>query len=353
MRRVAGYLTLVFAFMAMLVLPVSCAWNGIDRDYEFTNTPEGNFVALWTIMDEHYCFFDLKNDELGVDWDEVYTRYRKSISDDMTNRALFEVLCSMIGELRDGHVNLSSQYDFGRNWHWKTDYPVNFSKDLQDLYLGTDYKIIGNGYKYTILPDNIGYLVVESFNDKPSVSRLNSMINDMVVCNGLIIDLRGNGGGDLTAAEKLASRFTEKRVLTGYSYYKNGPGHNDFSKPEENWLEPDKYNLRWIKPVVLIVNRSCYSSANDFACTMKALPNVTLLGDTTGGGGGLPMSQELPNGWSVRFSSAPTLDASKQHIESGVAPHVVVYMSHDDILRYTDTMIEAARNLINGNLINP
>ena len=353
MRRFACYMTLVLACLAMSIFPASCSWNGPDHDSEFSNTPEGNFIALWKIMDEHYCFFDLKKSELGVDWDEVYSRYSKSISDKMSNRALFDVLCSMIGELRDGHVNLSSQYDFGRNWHWKTDYPLNFSKDLQDKYIGTDYKIIGSGYKYTLLEDNIGYLVVESFNDKPSDSRLNSMINDMVLCNGLIIDLRGNGGGDLTAAEKLASRFTETRVLTGYSYYKNGPGHNDFSKPEENWLEPDKYNLRWIKPVVLIINRSCYSSANDFACTMKALPSVTLLGDTTGGGGGLPMSQELPNGWSVRFSSAPTLDASKQHIECGVAPDTVVYMSDEDMMRGTDTMIEAARNLINSNIINP
>lgn len=352
MRRLLGYILFLIGCLVFLFMPASCSWNGLDRDFEFSNTPEGNFVALWKIMDEHYCFFELKKSELGVDWDEVYSRYRNSVSDEMSNRALFEVLCSMIGELRDGHVNLSSPYDFGRNWYWKTDYPVNFSRDLQDLYLGTDYRIIGSGYRYTILDDNIGYLVVESFNDQASESRLNSMFNDMMLCNGLIIDLRGNGGGDLTAAEKLASRFTEKRVLTGYSYYKNGPGHNDFSEPEENWLEPNRYNLRWIKPVVLIVNRSCFSSANDFASTMKALPTVTLLGDTTGGGGGLPMSQELPNGWSVRFSSAPTLDASKNHIESGVAPDTVVFMADDDLLRGSDSMIEAARNLINSNLIN-
>ena len=353
MRRVRGYIVLACLTVMTLVAPVACSWNGPEYDREFANTPQGNFAALWTIMDEHYCFFELKERELGVDWDKVFENYSQSISDKMSDRSLFEVLCSMIGELCDGHVNLSSPYDFGRNWHWKTDYPLNFSKDLQDEYLGTDYKIIGNGYKYTIFPDNIGYLVVESFNDKASESRLNSMFNDMVLCNGLIIDIRNNGGGDLTASEQLASRFTEKKVLTGYSYYKNGPGHNDFSKPEENWLEPDKYNLRWKKPVVVITNRSCYSSANDFACIMKVLPTVTLLGDTTGGGGGLPMSQELPNGWVVRFSSAPTLDASKQHIESGIAPHVVVNLTHDDILRCTDTMIEAARNLINNNLINP
>ena len=35
------------------------------------------------------------------------------------------------------------------------------------------------------------------------------------------------------------------------------------------------------------------------------LPNVVQVGDTTGGGSGFPLSSELPNGWSVRFSSSP------------------------------------------------
>ena len=335
------------------ILAGSCVRIEENADREYSNTPRGNFVALWNIMDKHYCFFDLKKEELGVDWDEVYKKYSPSVSEGMSDRALFEVLCSMIGELRDGHVNLNSPYDYGRNWHWKTDYPSNFSKDLRDAYLGDDYIIAGSGYYYRILPDNIGYFVVESFEDEVSETRINVMLNNMALCNGLIIDIRDNGGGLLTAAQELASRFTEERVLTGYSCYKKGPGHNDFSALEENWLEPDEYNLRWIKPVVLIVNRGCFSSANDFANSMKALRNVTLLGDSTGGGGGLPMSSELPNGWSVRYSSAPSFDASKNHIESGVAPDTVVSMSHSDMQKGYDTLIEAARDLINSKILNP
>ena len=350
-----GRLNLGFA-MAVLItalLPVSCAWNGESPDREFSNTPKGNFMALWTIMDEHYCFFDLKKEKLGVDWNEVKTRYAKSISDEMTDKALFEVLCNMIGELRDGHVNLTSSYDYGRNWSWKTDYPANFSKDLQNKYLGIDYKIIGNGYYYRILDDNIGYLVVESFESATTSGRLNSMFGNMVLCNGLIIDIRDNGGGNLTAAEFLASHFTEETVTVGYSCYKTGPGHNDFSELYKNELSPAKNDIRWIKPVVVLVNRGCFSSANDFAFTMKALENVTLLGDTTGGGGGLPMSSEIPNGWVVRFSSAPTFDADKNHVEFGIAPGIRLDMKDEDLLSEKDTYIEAARRFINDKLVNP
>ena len=353
MRRLRLYVAFVMGMALTLSSFMSCSWYGDDAFTEFENTPQGNFKALWTIMDKHYCFFDLKQKELGVDWNAVYNKYRVSISDDMSDRALFEVLCAMIGELRDGHVNLSSQYDLGRNWQWKTDYPANFSKDLQNEYLGDDYCFAGEDIFYRVLPDNIGYLVIESFLGGVSASRFNSMFNTFALCNGLIIDVRDNGGGNMSAAEKIASRFTEERILTGYSCYKNGPGHNDFSKLEENWLEPDRQNLRWNKPVVLLTNRGSFSSANDFVNIMKNLPNVTVVGDSTGGGGGLPLNSELPNGWIVRYSSAPSFDVSKQHIEMGIAPHIRLDMKEEDVKAGVDTYIEYARKLINDRIVNP
>ena len=354
MRR--GIRHIACALLAAVLLPaaVSCIRKDRNQDNEFSNTPRGNFLALWKIMDERYCFFDLKKEKLGVDWDEVGERYSESISDEMSDRALFEVLCSMIGELRDGHVNLGSIYDYGRNWHWKTDYPANYSQDLRDRLLGDDYVIAGSGYYYKVLDDNIGYLAIESFDNSISRGRLSAMFNTMALCNGLIIDIRNNGGGNISASEFLASHFTEKKVTVGYSCYKAGPGHNDFSKLYKNELSPAKEDMRWIKPTVVITNRGCFSTANDFAYVMKALDNVTLVGDTTGGGGGLPMSSELPNGWIVRFSSAPSFDADMNHVEFGVAPDIRLDdMTSEDISNGRDSYLEAARNLINDKLINP
>ena len=45
---------------------------GCVDEEERPNTPEGNFEALWKIMDEHYCFFDYKN----IDWNAVYNIYK-------------------------------------------------------------------------------------------------------------------------------------------------------------------------------------------------------------------------------------------------------------------------------------
>jgi C-terminal processing protease CtpA/Prc len=79
---------------------------------------------------------------------------------------------------------------------------------------------------------------------------------------------------------------------------------------------------------------------------MRYCPNVTIIGDKTGGGGGLPFSSELPNGWGVRFSAAPMLDRDKRQIESGIEPEIRVDLLEEDILKGRDTMIEKAREII-------
>jgi C-terminal processing protease CtpA/Prc len=79
---------------------------------------------------------------------------------------------------------------------------------------------------------------------------------------------------------------------------------------------------------------------------MHSLPKVTLIGDTTGGGSGLPFSSELPNGWSVRFSASPIYNAQMQHIEFGIEPDIKIDITSDDYQRGVDTIIEKARAVI-------
>ena len=83
---------------------------------------------------------------------------------------------------------------------------------------------------------------------------------------------------------------------------------------------------------------------------MKHAHNAIIVGDRTGGGGGLPFSSELPNGWSVRFSASPTFNAQKEHIEFGVEPDVRLEMTPTDINRMRDTYIEYVRWRIKSSL---
>ena len=325
--------------VTLLPLFVSC----VDTD-EQSDTPTGNFEALWQIIDEHYCFFDYKQHEYGLDWNAVYNKYKVRVSDHMTSNQLFEVLTDMLAELRDGHVNLSTSMDYGRYWAWHEAYPQNFSDTLERRYLKTDYKIAA-GLKYRVLDDNIGYIRYESFLQGVGEGNLDDCLTYLALCRGLIIDIRNNGGGELTIAEKLAGRFVQEKTLVSYMQHKTGKGHNDFSSLEPRYLEPSS-NIRWHKPVCVLTNRSVFSAANDFAVIMHTLPNVKLVGDHTGGGSGMPMTNSLPNGWSVRYSACPMYDAKKQQTEFGIDPDIKAALTDEATAQGIDLIIEAARKVL-------
>ena len=251
-----------------LLLTTGALVSCVDVD-EYQSDVESNMEALWTIMDEHYCFFAEKEEQLGVNWDEVHERYRRNVDNRMTRYQLFEFLSNMVGELRDGHVNISASFDYARNWSWKEDYPKNFSDSLQRKYLGTKYGI-ASGIYYRVLDDNVGYMYVGSFQDSFGDGNLDEILYALAPCNGLIIDVRNNGGGQLTEAQRLASRFGNERKLVGYMAHKTGTGRSDFSAREEQWLEASA-GIRWQKKVCVLSNRSVYSAANEFVKYMKAL----------------------------------------------------------------------------------
>ena len=319
----------------LLPLFTSCVKIG-----EFPNDPRGNFEALWKILDEHYCFFQYKE----IDWAQIHSDYSKRVSNDMNRESLFMLLNEMLQELKDGHVNLSTPFDIGRYWKWFEDYPRNFNPALLDNYLGSDYLISG-GIRYKILDDNIGYMYYGDFSSGLGDANIDYIIDKFSICKGIIIDVRDNGGGLLSNVEKLAARFVNEKTLTGYIQHKTGKGHNDFSKPFARYNVPST-RLRYQKPVVVLTNRSCYSATNDFVNAMRYCPNVTIVGDKTGGGSGLPFHSEIPNGWSVRFSACPVLDADMQQIEFGIEPDIHVDMLDKDMQKGKDTLIETARNLL-------
>ena len=330
-------------FLTYLILPIALLTSCIGEE-EFEGCGNENFEALWQLVDERYCFFAQAEEEYGLDWNAVYDKYKPIVDTCSNEITLFDALGDMLGELRDGHVNLTSMFGTSYYWDWKLKEPVNFSDSIQRNYLGTDFKLT-NSIRYTILPDSIGYVYVESFSGSFGTNNLSLMLYNLKECKGIILDIRGNGGGMITSAEKLASIFLEKELHYGYMQHKTGKGHHDFSNPEPLYLEPSK-GSRWLRPVMVLTNRSVYSAANQFVLIMRELPHVTIVGDKTGGGSGLPLNSTLPNGWRVRLSACPTLDVNYKHTEFGIEPDIKVNMSSEDWNKGRDTLIETAKSFI-------
>lgn len=327
----------------ILIIRLSALWAfflflaACEKRDTYTSDPRTNFEALWKIMDEHYCFFDYKQ----VNWNEIHQKYGALVSDTMNQYVLFDFLGNMLAELKDGHTNLISSFDIARYWSWYEDYPSNFSSELHNLYLGKNYHIAGGMRYLRMSGDQIGYIYYGSFSSGVSENNLDYIFNYFKECKGLIIDVRENGGGSLTYSDRIASRFLTEKIIAGYIRHKTGPGHNDFSELYPIELSPSG-RIRWLRPVVVITNRHSFSATNDFVNKIKMLPQVTILGDRTGGGSGLPFNSELPNGWIVRFSASPMLDANKQDTEHGIDPDIQVTLTPADYFKEKDTLIEEA-----------
>ncbi len=334
-------LALALAFAAALLCLCSCVREEVEAD-----TPSGNFEALWRTLDERYCFFTYKRQEYGLDWTAVRAKYAPAVSSDLTERQLFEVCANMMAELRDGHANLYAAHDVARYGRWYDDYPANYSDTLSRRYLGRteDYQT-ASGLSFRTLDDNIGYVRCSSFSSDFGDGNLQEMMRSLALCDALIVDVRSNGGGLLTAAEKLASLFVNEEQTAGYMCHKTGTGHDDFSTPQPLTLKPFS-GLRWQKPVAVLTNRRTYSAANSFVMYLKGLPRVTIVGDRTGGGAGMPFTAELPNGWSLRFSACPMYDREMRLAEMGIDPDVAANLTDADFARGEDTIIETARALL-------
>lgn len=308
---------------------------------EFEDTPEGNFDALWTLMDEHYCFFQEKE----IDWNGVHDIYSARIVPGMTRREYFKTCAQMLDTLRDGHVNLSSSFDVSYYRKWWTDYPQDFNlRTLQENYLKFDYSTI-SGICYKWMPGNIAYVYIGSFSTPIGESNLDWILDYFKDCVAMVIDVRNNGGGMLTNVETIVGRFIDEEICAGYIRHKTGPGHNDFSEPRAVVYKPTYGRNHWpSRPVVVVTNRSCFSAANDFVSVMKSLPNVVIVGAHTGGGSGMPFSGELPNGWSVRFSACPMTDARGRSIEEGIDPTFgcEVHSPDDELARGIDRILDFA-----------
>ena len=322
---------------------ISCDKN--DTIKEYNNDPHDNFEALWEILDERYCYFSYKN----IDWADVYNRFSTRAKQVKDVFQLFDLMAEMIDVLQDGHVNLYAPFDISSCTGWFDTYPADYDSYLLSKHLDSEMRSAG-GFAYATMENGkIGYIRYSSFSSgftSANLAYIDAYFHQLNKVEGIIIDVRNNGGGSLSYSERLASCFFKEKTTTGYMRHKTGKCHDCFSETTAITTDPANAPIDWSdKKVVVLTNRRCYSATNDFVVRMKQAPNATTVGGITGGGGGMPLSQELPNGWMIRFSAVPMFDADMQHTEFGVMPDIEVHISADDT---DDTiLLEAIKQIEN------
>ena len=332
-----------------IALLTSC--EKIFFDEEPSNNPNNNFEIFWEEFNNHYAQFEIRN----IDWDSIYSEYKPLVKANTSSTELHKYLSEIVGFINDGHVNLYSPYGYAE------------CNDCLEQYVGSrlinaeKYIVFGPSQEHgqiieyrDLVGKNIGFIILKSFTGTGEgldmIDERYYIIDEIIQKysdkNGIIIDVRSNGGGNSVNAEIIASRFADKKRLFHRFYQKNGSKSNDFSDWYDRYIEP-KGSKQFRKPVVVITSDLTFSSAEIFVMAMEVFPHVTIVGDTTGGGIGNPIYRELPNGWTYRLSTKVGATADGYIIEGkGIPPDYPIVNTTMDSINGNDKMLEKAIEII-------
>lgn len=326
---------LIPIIMALLVLS-SCEKIIFKKDGASTNAKE-NFEYLWKEIDTRYAYFDYKS----IDWNSLRAVYGAKIYEGMSEDSLFNVMAAMLNELRDGHTNLISPFNVSY-FDIELLGPENIDdRVIKEYYLKGEQVTTGPFVHAFLRNREIGYIRFRSFPGTVDNVQLDYILNRYKDTKGLIFDIRQNGGGVVNDAYNILGRFISNRTEVYLSQGKKGAAHNDFNEPVTSYLDPIG-SVKYLKKIVVLTDRGTYSSGSFFTLIAKAISTMTVMGDTTGGGLGLPNGGQLPNGWTYRCSITRTLDVNGNNYENGVPPDTRVIVDKIRLTQGIDDVLEAA-----------
>jgi carboxyl-terminal processing protease len=316
---------------------------------EEPDNPVNNFDCLWHDYNDMYGLFLVKN----VNWDSLYDVYRPMIDDNSTDRELYDAITGLLGPLNDNHVTLSptgselSRYNSGILGKLKTFTDFKLSV-VKNNYL-TGFTEYSNTLQYGRINDRIGYIHFSEITEgiRFYEKAFDKILDDFKNTDGIIIDIRNNGGGIDKEAVYIAGRFTDETKTAFKFRLKNGPEKDNFTQFYEYTLKPEG-GTQYLKKVVVLTHRFSVSAAETFTLTMKRNRNVTIIGDTTSGAFSDIIKRELPNGWIYTISIGDWRDAEGVSYEgTGIPPDLVIRNKADDIAKGKDEVLEKAIGVIN------
>lgn len=340
----------VFFSILLIVAFSSCEKALMPADVQ--PSAVATFDYLWQRFDQQYSQFDVKH----VDWQMVYDTLRPKVYDGMSSDSLFSVCAAMLNTLQDGHVNLYANYDVSRAdslyYQFYSDYGVDMNVVVLN-YLGINYHTAG-GVAYGVLGDGKAlYVRYASFSNSASLSLLHHIIGMYPEAEGMILDLRGNGGGNIANIPKILSVMPSHGQPIYASQIKSGPGREDFTPLVTTYAPTVPDSEAYHKPVYVLIDKGCFSATSLFAMATQAYDNMILLGDTTSGGTGLPTMGFLPNGWQYRLTITRSFANDGVNYENGIPPDIYVEFDRQAAqTQGTDNMIDTAISLIASRPIN-
>jgi carboxyl-terminal processing protease len=177
----------------------------------------------------------------------------------------------------------------------------------------------------------------------PVQDEFRKSVADLRDTPGLVIDLRGNPGGETRVMLDIAGNFVERETYYGGFRTRSG--------------EVQKYHTRrhaktYRGAVVVLVDEESGSATETFAAFMQEAGRARVVGRQTAGStlnqGG---RREFKGGGQLRFSTRSYLTPSGRELEgTGVLPDVTIALTLEDLRAGRDAALEAAQSLLRSDI---
>jgi carboxyl-terminal processing protease len=169
------------------------------------------------------------------------------------------------------------------------------------------------------LPSGAGYVRIEAWAAGAGIEdALDEALSELRGADRLIVDLRGNPGGNLVLACATRQRFLRRETSLGSIRHSIGGGR--LSQPYPLVAEPAAEGQRWRGRLIVLTDPLTYSSSEDFLLGLQGLDHVFVVGQPSGGGSGRPRSLRLLEGTTLTISTALTYDRLGRCIEGAGIP---------------------------------
>ncbi|GGF54270.1 S41 family peptidase [Alteromonas lipolytica] len=373
-------------------VPASCVDNKLTADSALTN-PE-MFALYSQIMDEYYVDFSRQN----VDWSALMYQLEGDITSQTDT--LYEAIYQSLLPLADSHNSWQANDGTLITVNTKPTHATNLIEEYA-LANGLSFPLEESELNNTIVANiesyietaieqeinavlsyatsnvnqddseelawfainNIGYLRIDAMTGFSSADEeaddlaqvtsalnnvnevLDEVLTDFAFTDGMIIDIRYNGGGNDYISLAIASRFTESEFLAYKKYAREGAG---VTATRESYVEPSEFVNYTGKPVVVLVSNETASAAETFSLTMHQLDHVTFVGEPTHGIFSDIMTWVLPGEHQLGLSNEVYLSPDDVWYEGvGVPVDIEVpFFPLEDRIAGKDSGLEAALNAL-------
>jgi carboxyl-terminal processing protease len=159
-----------------------------------------------------------------------------------------------------------------------------------------------------MLADNIGYVPIQRFNEVAAADVASAIIRlGQQGARGFILDLRGNGGGDLYQSLRMAGLFLERGSEIARVQHRGKPP--EVYHAEERPLVTDV-------PIAVLVDGASASASEIVAGSLQDQDRALVVGTRTFGKGLVQTQMVLENGWAVRLTTGKWYTPSGRSIQA-------------------------------------